>query len=58
MGKSVPQHKKRKSIREKTIQSLIDNDLEKIADQVKEATNEYFENTTKLQEEMHSYMKE
>jgi hypothetical protein len=42
-GKEIQQHKKRKVVREMTIQTLIDDDLDKITDKVKEVTKEYFE---------------
>jgi DNA-binding protein YbaB len=58
MGKAVPQCKKRKVLREPSVQALTEDDLEKIADQVKEATNEAFECATQQQEEMHLDMQE
>jgi hypothetical protein len=46
-------HKKRKVVREPIVQALVEDDLDKIENQVKETTDEAFERMTKQKEERH-----
>jgi adenine-specific DNA methylase len=55
-GTIVPQCKKRKATKETTMQVLTEDYLQRIADQVKEATDEAFDHMTQQEEKRHSYM--
>jgi hypothetical protein len=56
MGTEVPWCKKRKATKEIVMQALTKDDLERIADQVKEETYEAFEHVAQQQEQRHSDM--
>jgi hypothetical protein len=54
IDKVATQRKKSKFVRERSIQALREDDLDKITDQFKESNNESFEHMGKQQEESHS----
>jgi len=54
MAKSILQRNKRKTIKQVAIQVLLEDELDKILDQVKEVTEEDFDWATQKQEERHS----